>query len=58
MNIFDTLRDYMLEQVDKNNLNMDMISIVSKSLTAEEAIGNTKRKDFPIIVGREIMLVL
>ncbi|UWD50440.1 DUF364 domain-containing protein [Clostridioides difficile] len=56
MNIFDTLRDYMLEQVDKNNLNMDMISIVSKSLTAEEAIGNTKRKDFPIIVGREIML--
>ncbi|MCC0650364.1 Rossmann-like domain-containing protein [Clostridioides sp. ZZV15-6598] len=56
MNIFDTLRDYLLEQVDKNNLNMDMISIVSKSLTAEEAIGNTKRKDFPIIVGKEIML--
>ena len=35
---------------------MDMISIVSKSLSSKEAIGNTKRKDFPIIVGKEIML--
>ncbi|MDI0265106.1 MULTISPECIES: Rossmann-like domain-containing protein [unclassified Clostridioides] len=56
MNIFDTLKDYLLEQVDKYNLDMDMISIVSKSLSAKEAIGNTKRKDFPIIVGKEIML--
>ncbi|MCW0883442.1 DUF364 domain-containing protein [Clostridioides difficile] len=56
MNIFDILRDYLLVQVDKYNLNMDMISIVSKSLSSKEAIGNTKRKDFPIIVGKEIML--
>ncbi|MCI9974789.1 hypothetical protein JY742_01550 [Clostridioides difficile] len=56
MNIFDTLKDYLLEQVDKYNLDMDMISIVSKSLSAREAIGNTKRKDFPIIIGKEIML--
>ena len=55
MNIFDILRDYLLVQVDKYNLNMDMISIVSKSLSSKEAIGNTKRKDFPIIVGKEIM---
>ncbi|NMS89848.1 hypothetical protein HGQ85_07885 [Clostridioides difficile] len=56
MNIFDTLKDYLLEQVDKYNLDMDMISIVSKSLSAKEAIGNTRRKDFPIIIGKEIML--
>ena len=58
MNIFDILRDYLLVQVDKYNLNMDMISIVSKSLSSKEAIGNTKRKDFPIIVGKEMKLTL
>lgn len=56
MNIFDTLKDYFLEQVNRYNLDMDMISIVSKSLSAKDAIGRTKRKDFPIIVGKEIML--
>lgn len=33
-----------------------MVSIVSKSLTPDEAIGDTTRKDFPILIGKEIML--
>nr|WP_314461232.1 hypothetical protein [uncultured Clostridium sp.] len=29
---------------------------MSKSLSPEEAIGNTRRKDFPILAGQEVML--
>ena len=56
MNIFDTLRNYFIKEAKKNNLDLDMVSIVSKSLTPYEAIGDTTRKDFPILIGKEIML--
>ncbi|WP_024620642.1 Rossmann-like domain-containing protein [Metaclostridioides mangenotii] len=56
MNIFDTLRNYFIKEAQKNNLDLDMVSIVSKSLTPYEAIGDTTRKDFPILIGKEIML--
>lgn len=34
----------------------EMVQISTRSLTPEEAIGITKRKDFPIITGKDIMV--
>jgi hypothetical protein len=56
MNIFDTLRDYLIKEAQNNDIDLDMVRIVSKSLTPDEAIGDTTRKDFPILIGKEIML--
>ncbi|SCK04604.1 Domain of uncharacterised function (DUF364) [uncultured Clostridium sp.] len=54
--LFNKLKEYFKELVVNNSLNSDNIKIRSKTLKAEEAIGITERKDFPIIVGKEIML--
>jgi hypothetical protein len=32
------------------------MEVKTKTLTPEEAIGVTKRKDFPIITGKEVMI--
>ena len=34
----------------------EQVVINTKSLTPEEAIGITKRKDFPIITGKDVMV--
>ena len=54
--LFKTLKDYFEKLIMKNNLDYTDIKITSKALTPKEAIGFTKRKDFPIIVGKESML--
>ncbi len=40
----------------ENNLDLDELSITTKGLTPEEAIGITLRKDYPILEGKEVML--
>lgn len=57
MTIYDKLREELRKIIKEEHLDTKSIKITSKSLTAEEAIGNTKRKDFPILNGKEIMLV-
>lgn len=54
--IYDILRNKFIEIINNNDLNTTSIEIESKGLTAQEAIGNTERKDYPILVGNEIML--
>lgn len=56
MNIYDKLKTELSKILDENNLSKESIIIKSKTLTSEEAIGITKRKDFPILTGKEIML--
>jgi len=56
MNIYDSLRDRLEEIINVNGLSSEEIIIHSKALSPEEAIGITKRKDFPILTGKEIML--
>ncbi len=34
----------------------EQVNIVCRALTPEEAIGQTKRKDFPIITGKDVMI--
>lgn len=55
--LFNTLKDELKKIIEENNLQSDKIKITSKGLTPTEAIGVTKRQDFPIISGREIMLM-
>lgn len=54
--LMDLLKEKFRNLVEDNHLAMDEVHILSKSLTPEEAIGNTKRKDFPILTGQEVML--
>ncbi len=56
MNIYDELKLKLRKILDENNLSQEKILIKSKTLTEEEAIGITERKDFPILTGKEIML--
>jgi len=54
--LYQTLRDGFMKIIEERGLAAGRIEIRSKSLTAEEAIGITARKDFPIITGKEVML--
>ncbi|AWI05984.1 Rossmann-like domain-containing protein [Clostridium drakei] len=42
--------------VEDNGLLNEEVKITGRALTTEEAIGNTERKDFPIIKGKEKLL--
>ncbi|MCI8284394.1 MAG: hypothetical protein HFE90_03885 [Firmicutes bacterium] len=50
------LKDEFKKIIDTNKLNTGEIKIRSVSLSPQEAIGITERKDYPILYGREIML--
>ncbi|MFA6940955.1 MAG: DUF364 domain-containing protein [Clostridiaceae bacterium] len=54
--LYETLKTKFLKILADENLLTEKIEIISKALTPEEAIGITKRKDFPIITGKEIMI--
>lgn len=56
MTIYDILKYELGKILDENNLSQENILIKSKTLTEEEAIGITERKDFPLLTGKEIML--
>ncbi|NLA87550.1 MAG: hypothetical protein GX847_09805, partial [Clostridiales bacterium] len=54
--LFETLKDKFIIHVRDRRLNNDEVKITTKGLTPEEAIGNPKRRDFPILTGQEVML--
>ncbi|MGD1818974.1 MAG: Rossmann-like domain-containing protein [Pleomorphochaeta sp.] len=54
--IYEEIRNKFIKIIYENNLNTDLVEIESRGLSAQEAIGNTERKDYPILVGKEIML--
>lgn len=56
MNIYKDLKIELDKILKEHNLSEENIMIKSKTLTDEEAIGITKRKDFPLLTGKEIML--
>ncbi|MGN1033544.1 MAG: Rossmann-like domain-containing protein [Intestinibacter sp.] len=55
--LFTTLKTELEKIIHDNNLESDEIKINSKGLTPTEAIGITTRQDFPIINGREVMVL-
>lgn len=53
---YDELRDKFLTLLEKEGLLLEKVSLTTRSLTPEEAIGITERKDFPIIAGKDVMV--
>ncbi len=56
MSFYMELQEQMKKVVRENNLDEDSILIKTASLTPEEAIGITSRKDFPLLNGKEILV--
>ena len=52
-NILEQFRDKMREIIAQHRLNDAAVTVLAKSLTPEEAIGTPKRRDFPILQGKE-----
>lgn len=56
MSIYKILMNYFTDLIEKYNLNNEEIFVSLKSLTEEEAIGITERKDFPLLNGKEVLI--
>ncbi|HJD97790.1 Rossmann-like domain-containing protein [Mailhella massiliensis] len=54
--LYQRLRQELENIAWKYRLNERPIILKSRGLSPEEAIGSTKRKDYPILAGREVML--
>ena len=54
--LFTALKEGFEKIVAEHCLPMDTVSVSSVLLTPEEAIGNPKRRDFPILFGKESMI--
>lgn len=54
--LMDSLKNGFIRIIKQYHLDKSEIYIVSGTLTPEEAIGITERKDFPILTGKEVML--
>lgn len=54
--VLDKLRIEFIKVITQYNLEKSEICITSRSLTPEEAIGITEKKDYPILTGKEVML--
>lgn len=51
--ILELAKDKLKQIINDNNLNNEQITILVKTLTPEEAIGQPGRRDFPIVTGKE-----
>ena len=54
--IYQKIKEGFSEIVKENKLSTEEIRIYTRGLSSEEAIGNTKRKDFPLLTGKEVLL--
>lgn len=54
--LFDRLKEKFKEIAEKHDILEKEITIRCRALTPNEAIGDTKRKDFPILDGKDIMI--
>ena len=54
--LYETLKERFSELLAARGLTQESVSISCRALSPEEAIGETKRKDFPILTGKDIMI--
>lgn len=54
--LFDLIIQKFTELPEVKEILDEQIEISAKTLTPEEAIGNTERKDYPILTGKDVML--
>ena len=56
LSFYSELRLRFMKLLTEEGILGEQVVINTKSLTPEEAIGITKRKDFPIITGKDVMV--
>ena len=56
MELYSRLKDELASLADTHDLRGKKIQVVAKTMTAEEAIGNPEKKDFPLLKGKEVMI--
>lgn len=54
--MYTKLKTALVDLAEKNGLLESEINITAKILTPEEAIGETERKDFPLLRGKEFLM--
>jgi len=54
--LYQMLKESFQGLIVEHHLEEEPVKISCRALSAEEAIGKTKRKDFPIITGKDIMI--
>ena len=52
MNIYEKLIAYYQSLIDTHHIQTDEVSVYVKSLSAQEAIGDPVRRDYPLLNGR------
>ena len=55
--LMHTLQTALADALWENGLEAERVSIQVRGLTPEQAIGHTQRTDFPILTGKEVMLM-
>ncbi len=54
--IYAVLKNHFQRLLQEHHLHSEDISITTKALTPEESIGQPKRRDFPLLTGKEVMM--
>lgn len=55
--LYETLRSALATALEEHGLTGSAVTIRARGLTPEEAIGRTQRTDYPILTGKEVMLM-
>ena len=55
--LYETLRTALAAALEEHGLTGSAVTIHARGLTPEEAIGHTQRTDYPILTGKEVMLM-
>ncbi|MBQ8238068.1 MAG: hypothetical protein IJZ39_07980 [Oscillospiraceae bacterium] len=53
---YNTLKDRFRQVLKDHQIENEQVTIICRALTPEETIGKTRRQDFPIISGKDIMI--
>lgn len=51
-----TLKERFQSLLQAEQIENETLSVACRALTPEEAIGNTERRDFPILTGKDVMI--
>ena len=54
--LYEILKKRFQEVLKEHQIENDHLSVSCRSLTPEEAIGKTKRTDYPILTGKDVMI--
>ena len=54
--LYGILKERFKQVLEENQIENDRLSVSCRALTPEEAVGKTKRTDYPILTGKDVMI--